>query len=239
MPEQEQITEKREITEREAQSLDRISKTMHLHDAIVAIQTNMRSPKNKKTTAKEDSSFGTYSYRNAEDIIAAVKPFLSTYKLVLSMDDEIVEKGNRFYVEATATLSNGFETHKSKAYAREPDRLAKMSEPQTTGSASSYARKKALEGLFALADGSLDPDLKKNQQRDEPQATEETINKLAKALNTVNEKNPYVNKKGEKVDAFIIVFKKYGVTTLNDLTQAQAEEAHKAVTDHASKAQNA
>ena len=121
---------------------------------LSAIQNRLRVPKSNK------NEFGGYYYRSCEDILEAVKPLLTEYGYHLILSDEMVEVGGRVYVKATATLydfsQNG--NHEwpivgtSTAYAREAATKKGMDEAQITGSASSYARKYALNGLFAIDD---------------------------------------------------------------------------------------
>jgi hypothetical protein len=108
------------------------------------IQKELKSPKSQR------NSFGKYNYRNAEDILEAVKPLLG--ETILTISDEMVMLGDRFYVKATATLQEGEKTTSVSAYAREPLEQKGMSAGQVTGSTSSYARKYALNGLFCIDD---------------------------------------------------------------------------------------
>ena len=97
------------------------------------------------------NEFGKYNYRNCSDILEAVKPLLPDgYSLLLS--DDIVLIGERYYVKATAILSNGKESSVVTAFARESFDKKGMDDSQITGAASSYARKYALNGLFAIDD---------------------------------------------------------------------------------------
>lgn len=113
---------------------------MQLHE----IQKTLKAPKNQRNT------FGNYNYRNAEDILEAVKPLLGESILIIS--DEIVQVGNRYYVKATATFQCGEQTTIAYGWAREPENRKGMDESQITGATSSYARKYALNGLFILDD---------------------------------------------------------------------------------------
>lgn len=104
------------------------------------------------------NSFGGFNYRSAEDILVAVKPLLKKYNCVLTMSDEVVNVGDRYYVRANAVISNKEGKGMSVfAVARESLEKKGMDSAQITGSASSYARKYALNGLFAIDDGK-DPD---------------------------------------------------------------------------------
>jgi len=113
-----------------------------------SIQSELKAPKG------QTNKFGGYSYRSAEDILEAVKPLLNKYNCFLTVSDEIVEVGGRVYVKATATVheSHSDPIASTTAFAREAEVKKGMDDAQITGSASSYARKYALNGLFAIDD---------------------------------------------------------------------------------------
>lgn len=114
---------------------------------LITIQTELKAPKSQY------NKFGGYKYRKAEDILEAVKPILQKQKCTLVMTDDIVMVGNRIYVKSTATLKNSSgETEISVGYAREEETKKGMDGSQITGASSSYARKYALNGLFAIDD---------------------------------------------------------------------------------------
>jgi len=104
----------------------------------------LKAPKNQK------NSFGNYKYRSCEDILEAIKPLLKG--CMLNLSDEVVLIGTRYYVKATATFNDGSNKYESIAYAREPEEKRGMDSSQITGTASSYARKYALNGLFCIDD---------------------------------------------------------------------------------------
>lgn len=132
---------------------------MKLHEKLLAIQTKLKAPKGQY------NSFGKYSYRSAEDILEAVKPLNAEQGLLLTITDEIKEVGGRIYVVATATVSDGTDELKVSAFAREPENKKGMDESQITGATSSYARKYALNGLYAIDDNKdADTDEHKQQQ---------------------------------------------------------------------------
>lgn len=111
------------------------------------IQVKLKAPKDKKNT------FGGYSYRSCEGILEAVKPLLKETSCTLTLKDEIVEVGGRIYVKATATITNDIgESVETVAFAREEENKKGMDASQLTGATSSYARKYALNGLFAIDD---------------------------------------------------------------------------------------
>lgn len=112
---------------------------------LITIQSELKAPKS------QFNKFGGYKYRKAEDILEAVKPILAKQKCTLVLTDEIVMVGNRIYVKSTATLKNSSgETETSVGYAREEETKKGMDGSQITGASSSYARKYALNGLFAI-----------------------------------------------------------------------------------------
>ena len=116
-------------------------------DALFTIQQELKAPKGQY------NSFGKYKYRSCEAILEALKPLLGKTKSTLNLSDEIVAVGNRIYVKATATLiDEGGKTYTATAFAREDETKKGMDSAQITGSASSYARKYALNGLFSIDD---------------------------------------------------------------------------------------
>lgn len=122
---------------------------------LSVIQKELKAPKGQL------NKFGNYNYRSCEDIVEAVKPLL-TGGLTLTISDEVVNVGARYYVKATATLTNGEgETVSVSAFAREAEEKKGMDLAQITGACSSYARKYALNGLFAI-DDTKDADTQNN-----------------------------------------------------------------------------
>lgn len=111
---------------------------------LAKIQAELNAPKGQY------NSFGGYHYRSCEDILNAVKPLLDG--LFLSISDEVVQLGDRYYIKATATISDGKHTHSASALAREALTKKGMDDAQVTGSTSSYARKYCLNGLFGIDD---------------------------------------------------------------------------------------
>lgn len=113
-------------------------------ESLAAIQKALNVPKN------QFNKFGGYKYRSCEDILETIKPLLG--KAILTLTDDIFQIGDRYYVKATAQFKDGGESISVSACAREPQSRKGMDESQITGSASSYARKYALNGLFCLSD---------------------------------------------------------------------------------------
>jgi len=139
------------------------NKIENVHDALVLIQGNLKCPKNQKNT------FGNYSYRNCEDILQALKPLLKETNCYIKFDDQIISVMDRVYVKATATLHHIISNqHVSTwitctALAREPEIKKGMDLSQITGASSSYARKYALNGMFAI-DDNKDADFYNNNE---------------------------------------------------------------------------
>lgn len=114
---------------------------------LIAIQSELKAPKS------QFNKFGGYKYRKAEDILEAVKPLLAKQKCTLIITDDVVLIGNRIYVKATATIKNeNGECETTTGWAREEETKKGMDGSQITGASSSYARKYALNGLFAIDD---------------------------------------------------------------------------------------
>lgn len=111
---------------------------------LVEIQQQLKAPKG------QFNKFGGYKYRSCEDILEAVKPLLGNAPLVIT--DEIVQIGDRYYVKSTATIVCDDGVRQATGWAREPQSKKGMDESQITGTASSYARKYALNGLFCIDD---------------------------------------------------------------------------------------
>lgn len=121
--------------------------TNGFYEKVQKIQEELKAPKN------QFNKFGNYAYRSCEDIYNAVKPLLAKYGLVLTVTDELVLIGERYYIKATATLQeNAILYIKNVAYAREEETKKGMDGSQITGASSSYARKYALNGLFLIDD---------------------------------------------------------------------------------------
>jgi hypothetical protein len=139
---------------------------MTIYEKLLSIQTELKAPKSQY------NSFGKYNYRNCEDILEAVKPLCAKYKAVSVMGDEVIQIGERYYIKSTARLidleSEG--VVENTAYAREEAEKKGMDGSQVTGASSSYARKYALNGLFAI-DDTKDSDTTNNGQTAPKEAT--------------------------------------------------------------------
>ncbi len=137
---------------------------MENKNILQEIQSELKAPKGQR------NNFGNYNYRSAEDILESVKPLLKKHNCALVINDEVLEVGGRVYVKATAMLA--FESQpfaSASAFAREAENKKGMDEAQITGSASSYARKYALNGLLAI-DDTKDADFTNQHGKNSPVA---------------------------------------------------------------------
>lgn len=137
---------------------------------LIEIQNELKAPKNQR------NNFGGYNYRSCEDILEAVKPLLKKHGLALIIKDDIIAIDGRFYIKAIAQLfdETGKEITFTTALAREEETQKGMSASQLTGSTSSYARKYALNGLFAI-DDNKDSDATNTHGKDTEKTTKEKI----------------------------------------------------------------
>ena len=176
---------------------------------LIKIQTELKAPKNLF------NSFGKYKYRNFEGICEAVKPLLAETGCTLIVSDDIVWMGDRYYVKAVATLTNSEgESEYAIAYAREASEKKGMDDAQITGTASSYARKYACNGLFLL-DDTKDADtdeyheeteLKKVKEQATNKINKEQVESLSRLLKDKNISLEYIKEM-------------YYVKSLEDMTQ--------------------
>lgn len=140
---------------------------MTFQQKVVAVQSELKAPKGQY------NSFGKYNYRSCEDILEGVKPLLNKYGLYLTINDAVELIGDRYYIKATATLSDGDNCISTSAYARESLDKKGMDSSQVTGATSSYARKYALNGLLCI-DDTKDADTMDNSKKP-VQQTQETV----------------------------------------------------------------
>jgi len=149
--------------------------TNNFYSRVAEIQRTLKAPKN------QFNNFGKYKYRSCEDILEAVKPILGG--LVLIISDDVVQCGPSCYIKATATITDGETSLSNSALARESVTKKGMDDSQITGTASSYARKYALNGLF-LIDDTKDADTMDNRQggNQQPKQTTEAQQFAAKIV---------------------------------------------------------
>lgn len=140
--------------------------------------------KELKATKDQYNKFGGYAYRSAESILESVKPLLDG--AILTIEDDVVLVGDRFYIKAIATFQDGEFIKQTTAFAREPAEQKGMSESQITGAASSYARKYALNGLFCIDD---------NKDADTDEYQEQTKSSVEDIIKGIQEKMTLQNSK--------------------------------------------
>lgn len=179
---------------------------------LMMIQSELKAPKNQR------NNFGKYNYRNCEDILNALKPHLMKYKCVVLLTDDLVLVGDRFYIKATAKLvdAESNNTISVNAYAREEETKKGMDSSQITGSASSYARKYALNGLFAI-DDTKDSDFT-NNGKEPPQPPQLPIQQVKFEINQVAKKK---NVKPSKILNEVQQKVKYKINEGINLQQAE------------------
>ena len=155
-------------------------KQMTIHEKLREIQKELKVPKT------QFNSYGKYAYRNAEDIIEAVKPLNYKHGLFLIMTDEVKMLGNRFYIVAKVTLTDGTESITVEGIAREEETKKGMDGSQITGASSSYARKYALNGLYSIDDSRTSDETNEheNKPNNNGQMTKAQLNQeFTKAMN--------------------------------------------------------
>jgi hypothetical protein len=150
---------------------------MGIHEKMMHIQTTLKAPKNLY------NSFGNYKYRNAEEILEAVKPLLAENKMSMYITDDVQAVGDRVYVKATVKVldTETGEWVETSALAREALNKKGMDDSQITGTASSYARKYALNGIFLL-DDTKDADTDENQKERKARADKQTDDNNTEAI---------------------------------------------------------
>lgn len=132
---------------------------MSINEKLTTIQKALKASK------KEKNDFGGYMYRTIESIFEALKPLLDKEKVSLTLSDDIVQIGDRYYIKATAKLFDSEGSVEVSAYAREPITKKGTDESQITGAATTYARKYALTGMFLLDNSENDPDSEQYQKK--------------------------------------------------------------------------
>lgn len=203
-------------------------------DKLIAIQSELKAPKGQY------NSFGKYKYRSAEDILEAVKPLCVKHNVLLTLTDSIELIGERYYVKATARVSDGTKAVEVTALAREDLDKKGMDGSQITGTASSYARKYALNGLFCIDDtkdadtdeyaaktqGKTDPDAKKDAEKKKELETTAISAAEAKTLKGLIEMTGTDEKK---------LLKSYKAATIEALSKAQWAQAVKILSERKEK----
>lgn len=185
-----------------------------LTEKLIHIQKELKAPKGQY------NSFGKYKYRSAEDILEAVKPLNAEQGLLLRLSDEPVLVGDWHYIKATATITDGKDKHEVAAYARESENKKGMDHSQVTGTASSYARKYALNGLY-LIDDTKDADTDQYQKQNEQGGNKPNADQITqKQVGTLKTKAmQFAQARNQTIDAV------YQVLKINDITQLTKSQA--------------
>lgn len=185
---------------------------MTIQEKLFTVQQKLKVQKSNY------NEFGKYSYRSAEDIEAAVKPLLAEVNCVLYLHDEILLIGNRYYVKAVATIEDFDGNAQSvAAFAREEEVKKGMDASQITGAVSSYARKYALSGLFAI-DNTKEADTMDNTEKKAPKEDLPISVDEAKNLENLIKSAPGTSTYEERLAGCL---KKVGVKDISDLKQSQ------------------
>ena len=187
---------------------------MNIYEKLLNIQVELKAPKGQY------NSFGKYKYRSCEDILESVKPICKKYNCTLVLSDTLENIGERYYIKATALLidtesEDDLDSHSisNTAYAREELEKKGMDGSQITGTASSYARKYALNGLFNIDDT-------KDADTDEFKTiTESSKNEFQATINSTVEKSIKEEIKKAQIsnERVIEVLKKHNISKLNEL----------------------
>lgn len=191
-----------------------------LTEKLLNAQKGLKAPKGQY------NSFGKYKYRSAEDILEAVKPINADNGLLLTITDEPILIGDWHYIKAAATITDGTDTHVVNAYARESPTKKGMDDSQITGTASSYARKYALNGLYLIDDtkdadtdeyGSLSSSKEKPEQPKQDEISQKQVGLIkVKAMEFAKLRN----RKADEV---------YAKLSISDVTKLTKDQASKAI----------
>ena len=189
---------------------------MGIGEKMIQIQSRLNAPKNQY------NSFGKYTYRSCESILEAVKPLLKEQGCYMVITDDIFSEGDRVYVQAVVTITDAEsgETIQNSAFAREDESKKGMDGSQITGTASSYARKYALNGLF-LIDDNKDADTDENHIEREARTTKVEPKVEAKQIELISSLAAEV---GVSIDA---ICDRFHLGTLQDMTKPQFVSATK------------
>lgn len=176
---------------------------MNIKEKLLKVQVELKAPKNQR------NNFGGYNYRSCEDILEAVKPLLEKNGIILTISDDIIQIGEKYFVKSVATVQDieTEETITNQAFAEIGEHKG-MSSEQTTGTCSSYCRKYCLNGLF-LIDDTKDADTEEYQKQTEKKATEKQITILEEKCTD------------EEIEK---IYEKYKIDKLEDLSMEIASK---------------
>ena len=205
---------------------------MNIHQKLIAIQKELKAPKGQW------NKFGKYNYRSAEDILEGLKPLLAKHELLQTISDEIVLVGDRFYVKATVTVRHGEEEISVSGYAREALNKKGMDESQITGTASSYARKYALNGMWAI-DDTKDSDTDEYVQRTAESNKQENKTKQFNNQDYITQQQRQdlqqnaikLHGKDNAIAAITAMLNHFKLAKTNELKAADYEKANQFISD--------
>ena len=189
------------------------------------IQRELKAPKNQR------NDFGKYNYRSCEDILEAVKPLLAAEGLVLTITDNIEMIGGRYYVQATATVTDGEKSISTTAFAREAEGRKGMDESQVTGSSSSYARKYALNGLFCIDDTKDADTMKPIEEKPAPKAKAKAKDNRAEYMAKI--KAAMQSQHISPDDGKAICRMKFGANSTADLNDSELKDLAENIVNYA------
>lgn len=151
-----------------------------IYKKLAVIQQKLKAPKDQR------NDFGKYNYRSAESILEAIKPLLDEQGVAITLNDELVMQGDRYYIKAVVTLIDleDESTVSTSAFAREELAKKGMDGSQVTGASSSYARKYALNGLFAI-DDNKDSDYTNERKKTEKTVTPAQFKSIMRGVNAL------------------------------------------------------
>ena len=205
---------------------------MEITEKFIQLQSRVR-------VAKDNfNSFGRYSYRSCEDILAEAKPIANELGLYLVLSDDVHLIGERFYIKATAKVSDGKNEISNHAFAREATDKKGMDEAQITGSASSYARKYALAGLLGL-DDEKDPDVPTNPQQHRGNEIQKKNQVVAENMGMKDQREKLIEEVKQKLGKFTEGFDAKakagamlaltGMSNFNEIQKKTIEEMQKMI----------
>ena len=196
-------------------------KTLNIWEKLHHIQQELNAPKNQY------NKFGGYAYRSCEDIYNAVKPLLAKYECTLTLTDELVNVGDRYYVRTVATLTDtDREEIYNTAYAREEETKKGMDGSQITGASSSYARKYALNGLF-LIDDVRDSDTTNTHGKEAPKDEKKFENIEVEREQYMSFSDDFLFRHPELKDR---IFTKYGLKEIRDIKKMNLTDIDEMIT---------
>lgn len=196
---------------------------MEVYKKLLEIQTRLKAPKGQENT------FGHYNYRSCEDILEAVKPLLKEQNCALVISDGIEHIGERYYICAEASLIDTETGDKvsNKAYAREEENKKGMDGSQITGTSSSYARKYALNGLFAIDDAKdADTDGFRKQTNGPTKAEQAADSKKADKINEGFNPDDVEMATEEQIEAIKAAAKEAKVNIITALKAKKKQSLH-------------